>query len=278
MLWAMEARPVRQGKPGVAVHAPQWAGLVVVAATAVVILPITVTASWPWHVTAAVLVTALTVAAVTVSGPAPLRTMIYLDVAFLLFAVGTHRQWPPAVTTVLVCLLPLAALLAANRGSRTRPGTPWLRLGRHPDPTVLILALGTVVAAGAALTLWTVVATPAAPPYLAQLQGYPMGLAVAGVVAFALINPVWEEAMFRGVILEDLSITWGPGPAVIAQAVLFGAAHWAGFPSGWIGMVMAAGWGLMLGILRLRTQGILIPYVVHVTANAVIGSLAVVLL
>jgi membrane protease YdiL (CAAX protease family) len=60
--------------------------------------------------------------------------------------------------------------------------------------------------------------------------------------------------------------------------VLFGAAHWAGYPSGWIGMLMAAVWGLMLGIIRLRTAGIALPYVVHVTANAVIGSLAVVLL
>jgi membrane protease YdiL (CAAX protease family) len=135
-----------------------------------------------------------------------------------------------------------------------------------------------VVAAGAALALWTVVVAPAAPPYLAQLQRYPMGLAILGVIGFALVNPIWEEAMFRGVILEDLTVIWGAGPAVVVQAVLFGAAHWAGFPSGWVGMLMAAGWGLVLGILRLRSGGILVPYLVHVTANAVIGSLAVVLL
>jgi hypothetical protein len=52
--------------------------------------------------------------------------MIYIDVAFLLFALATHVRWPPAVTAVLVCLLPLAALLAGNRGSRLRPSAPWL--------------------------------------------------------------------------------------------------------------------------------------------------------
>lgn len=37
-------------------------------------------------------------------------------------------------------------------------------------------------------------------------------------------------------------------------------------------------WGLLLGILRLRTGGIGIPYLVHVTANATIGTLAITLL
>ncbi|MET1004768.1 MAG: CPBP family intramembrane glutamic endopeptidase [Propionibacteriaceae bacterium] len=274
----MEAYPASRRTQRAAVHAPRWAGLIVVAATVIVILPITVTASWRWHLLAAGLLVALTVAALAVSGPAPLRTMMYLDLAFLLFALSTHLRWPPAVTTVLVCLVPLAALVVANRSTRTRPGAPWLRPGQRPDLTVLILAASTVVAAGGALALWTVVVSPAAPPYLAQLQQYPVALAILGVIGFALVNPVWEEALFRGVILEDLTVLWGAGPAVVAQAVLFGAAHWAGFPSGWVGTLMAATWGLVLGILRLRSRGILVPYLVHVTANAVIGSLAVILL
>lgn len=274
----MKPYPTSHRDIGAAVQTPPWAGLVVVAATAIVITPVTVTASWPWHLSAAVLLTALTVAAMMVAGSAPLRTMVYLDVAFLLFVLGTHLQWPPAVTTVLVCVLPLGALLAGNRGSRLRLGAPWLRPGRRPNPLMLILAVGTVAAAGAALTLWTVVVAQAAPAYLGQLQRYPVWLAILGVVGFAVVNPVWEEAMFRGVILEDLTVIWGPGRAVVVQALLFGAAHWAGFPSGWVGMLMAAAWGLALGILRLRTHGILVPYLVHVIANAVIGSLAVVLL
>ena len=64
----------------------------------------------------------------------------------------------------------------------------------------------------------------------------------------------------------------------MTHAVLFGAAHWAGFPSGWVGMGMAAGWGLALGVIRIRSRGILIPYLVHVSANAVIGVLTVLLL
>ncbi len=142
MLWPMGAHSASHGDVRLAVQAPPWAGLVVIAATAAVIAPMTVTASWTWHLTAAILLTALTAAAITVSGPAPLRTMIYLDVAFLLFALGTHLRWPPVVTTVLVCLLPLAALLAGKRGGRPRPAAPWLRLGQRPDSLMLILAVG----------------------------------------------------------------------------------------------------------------------------------------
>jgi hypothetical protein len=79
------------------------------------------------------------------------------------------------------------------------------RRGRHrrqrPDRLVLVLAVATVVAAGAALTLWTVAVDPAARPYLAQLQRFPVWMAILGV----------------------------------------------------IGMLMAAVWGLMLGVIRLRT-------------------------
>ncbi len=252
--------------------------MLIVVATAAVIAPMTVTASWTWHVSAAIMLAVLTVAAVAMRGPAPLRTMVYLDVAFLLFALGTHLRWPPAVTTVLVCVLPLAALLVGHRAARSRLGAPWLRAGLRPDRLVLVLAAGTIVAAGTALVLWTLATHPAAPPYLAELQRYPSWLAILGVIGFALVNPIWEEALFRGVVLEDLIAVWGAIPAVIGQAVLFGAAHWSGFPSGWIGVLMAAAWGLMLGILRLRTHGIAVPYLVHVTANAVIGSLAVLLL
>lgn len=259
-------------------RAPRWASLVVIAATAIVIAPATVTASWQWHLAASLLLAALTVVAARPRGPAPLRALVFLDAIFVVFACAAHLRWPPPVTAILVCILPLAVLLAGNRRDRLRPSTPWLGFGRRPDPLTLVLAVSTVIGAGAALTVWTLVMTPGAPPYLAQLQRLPVWLALLGVIAFALVNPIWEEAMFRGVVLQDLTEIWGPRTAVVAQAVLFGAAHWAGFPAGWIGMLMAASWGLMLGIIRLRTGGIALPYLVHVTANAVIGGLAVGLL
>lgn len=79
-------------------------------------------------------------------------------------------------------------------------------------------------------------------------------------------------------LLTELASVWGVRAAVVLQAVLFGAAHFAGFPSGPVGMIMAGVWGFVLGVMRVRSGGILITYLVHVTANAVIGTLAVLIL
>lgn len=118
---------------------------------------------------------------------------------------------------------------------------------------------------------------PAAPPYLAQLQRYPGWLAGIGVAGFALVDPVWEELLFRRVVLEDLTASWGQVPPSSSKPCSSRRAP-GGVPLRLGRMLMAAGWGLVLGVLRLRTGGILVPYLVHVTANVVIGSLAVLLL
>ncbi|RII06835.1 CAAX amino terminal protease self- immunity [Streptomyces sp. YIM 130001] len=203
-----------------------------------------------------------------------IRVAVFVGPLFGCFAVGMLSGWPPAVTTVLVCVLPLGCLLIAGRHAALKLAAPWLTRGSLTTGT-LWLGLATVVLSAAALATWALVVRPEPAEYLRELQRLPLGLAILGIVAFALVNPVWEEMLFRGVLLTELAAVWGNRVAVALQAVLFGAAHFAGFPSGVIGMIMAASWGFVLGVIRVRSGGILIPYLVHVTANAVIGTLAV---
>ncbi|GII41171.1 hypothetical protein Pph01_61740 [Planotetraspora phitsanulokensis] len=210
------------------------------------------------------------------SAPA-VRAAVFICPLFGCFAVGILGEWPPAATTILVCVLPLGCLLLAGRHAALRSTAPWLTRGSL-TPEAPWLALATVVLSAAALTAWALTVRPVPAEYLRELQRLPLGLAILGVVAFALVNPVWEELLFRGVLLTELASVWGAKAAVVLQAVLFGAAHFAGFPSGVIGMIMAGAWGFVLGIMRLRSGGILISYVVHVTANAVIGTIAVLIL
>ena len=255
-----------------------WAGVVIVVATLAAVLP------WGRSGVAAQLAAGGVLAVLTVIGwlvrDAPvIRVLVFLDLVWVIFIVGGSGRSASvsAVATVVACLVPLLGLLCCNRVRWLRPAAPWLRPGRV-STGLIAFGLVTIVAAGAALTAWARFARPEPSPYLESVQRLPLWLGVLGVVGFALVNPIWEEALFRGVVLEELMASWGAVPAIIVQAGLFGAAHWAGFPSGWVGMAMAAGWGAALGVVRVRSGGIGLSYGVHVCANAVIGTLALVLL
>ncbi len=89
-------------------------------------------------------------------------------------------------------------------------------------------------------------------------------------VGFSLLNAAVEEIVFRGVLLSALTDVLGVGVAVILQAVAFGVLHLHGVPSGPVGMVMAGAWGLLLGVMRVRSRGLLAPYVTHIAADATI--------
>ncbi|GII54934.1 hypothetical protein Pth03_33230 [Planotetraspora thailandica] len=219
----------------------------------------------------------LIVGACILRSAAAVRAAAFIGPLFCCFAVGILGEWPPAVTTILVCVLPLGCLLLAGRHAALRPAAPWFVRGSL-TPEAPWLGLATVVLSAAALTAWALIVRPEPAEYLRELQRLPLGLAILGIAAFALVNPVWEELLFRGVLLAELASVWGTKAAVVLQAVLFGAAHFAGFPSGAIGMIMAGFWGFVLGVMRLRSGGILISYVVHVTANVVIGAASILIL
>ncbi|GGM68354.1 hypothetical protein GCM10012275_43560 [Longimycelium tulufanense] len=206
------------------------------------------------------------------------RLTVFVDVVFAGFALGAHSGLNPAVTTVVVCVAPILVLRAvAGRWPDLRPALPWLRWGRWGVDS-LGLAAVTILAGAAALIVWANTDGPSPSEYLADLGARLWWVAVLGVLGFSLVNPIWEEALFRGVLQTELGVVFGAWPAVAMQAVAFGLAHLHGFPSGWWGMLMAGVWGAALGVLRLRTNGVAIPYLVHVCANVTIGVLAVALL
>lgn len=210
------------------------AGLVVVLAAVTVALPTSAAGPGRAAVAGAVLVALTAAAAVGVRSAPATRALVFLDVVFAVFAAGSLGGWPPPLTAVLVCVLPLGVLLGCARAGRLQPAAPWLRRG-HLDPATLALGAGTVVLAGVGLTLWAVTVRPEPAPYLLALQALPVWLGVAGVAGFALVNPLWEEALFRGVLLEELTGTWEVRAALTVQALVFGARRTgpAPRPGGW---------------------------------------------
>lgn len=127
--------------------------------------------------------------------------------------------------------------------------------------------------AGTALWLWTVFLRPDLGEFRAMIPSQGALVLAASALGFALVNAAIEEAVWRGAIQHWLTLQFGARAAVVLQAVSFGAIHWAGFPSGWIGIALASIYGLILGALRLSSGGLLAPFAAHVLADLVIFAL-----
>jgi uncharacterized protein len=102
------------------------------------------------------------------------------------------------------------------------------------------------------------------------LSGTPTWLLAVIGAGFATANAAVEELLFRGAILHQLRYTFGVWPAVATQAAAFGLFHLHGYPYGPIGVALATAYGLLLGAIRLRSNGLLAPWLAHVAADSLI--------
>ena len=148
---------------------------------------------------------------------------------------------------------------------RLRKSVLWFRPGRLGLDIWLLGSLVVVVSTGA-LVAWNLICQPDLGPNRANIPPMPLWLLPLIGVAFALINSAVEEAIFRGIFLQALDSAVGAGTiSLVIQAVFFGWLHYSeiGFPKGLAGVAMASVYGLLLGYLRYRSQGMLAPWLAH---------------
>ncbi len=219
----------------------------------------------PVRPVALVLAVALSAVAVRSRSSAVRQAVLLVDLLVVAVTVEVLGLWPvPAAIAVVL------AWWLGGRGVEEHRWSPWLRHGRW-TPELPWLVAGTVVVTAGALLAWQRLADGTLPQdYLDAAAGRPWALIVLGGVAFSLVNAAVEEVVFRGVLLSALSAVLGVTAAVVLQAVAFGVLHLNGVPSGPAGMAMAGAWGLLLGVMRVRSRGLLAPYVTHVAADATI--------
>ncbi len=82
-------------------------------------------------------------------------------------------------------------------------------------------------------------------------------------VTIAIIPPIVEELMFRGMILHGLR-KFGDGFAIVGSALLFGLYH-----GNFVQMVFAFIAGLVMALLVVRTGSLWISIAIHFTNNAI---------
>ena len=145
-----------------------------------------------------------------------------------------------------------------------------------------MMALGAAFAAvsGVALLAWYASARPDLADLVRSfIPDWPLWLLVPAALLFSVVNAAVEEAAYRGVVfgaLEGTRIT--PGAALILQAAAFAALHFrAGFPRGAVGVGLTFVYGLVLGELRRRAGGLVVPFITHLLTDLVIVTIVLVL-
>jgi membrane protease YdiL (CAAX protease family) len=222
----------------------------------------------------------LTLAAMFIGRPRAIHLTLLAGLGAVL-KLAAPRLWPGLVPWLAALGL---YLLVLHAWPALRVTADWARRGSL-DPGVRWLVLAVIPVAAAGLVVWVAAVGEAglsegARLAIRQTQGVPLWVVVPVGLLFACLNAAVEEAFYRGVIMHALLGTVGTMPALVLQAAAFGLLHTEGFPSGPAGVTLTAGYGLVLGVIRLKAGGLLAPWLAHVLADltivAVVASYAAV--
>ncbi len=96
----------------------------------------------------------------------------------------------------------------------------------------------------------------------------------AGTLAFLTLPAAAEEALLRGYPLQALAEAWGPGRALVATSVVFGALHLGNPGATTLGTLNVGAAGMFLGVVYLRTGSLWWATGVHLGWNWSHGYLA----
>ena len=184
----------------------------------------------------------------------------------LLVIFPALKVWPLRILVPLVTYGAIVSMIPTLRRSVT-----WLYIGQFGRNVSLIVLL-TIILSSIALVIWYFAAQPDLRNHLVLIPEVPLWVFPLLALGFALTNAAMEEIIFRGIMMEALDNAIGAGHlSNVIQAFSFGAVHYqSGFPNGLCGFVMVFVYGLMLGMLRRQSRGLLAPWMTHVMADITI--------
>ncbi len=169
----------------------------------------------------------------------------------------------------LAPLWPLPLVIALGIVALFPSPERWPPRGRLQDLWVIV---SLIALTGVALPAWMWFAQPDLSDITSRLPSWPLWALLGLGALFAVFNAVAEELAWRWVLwegLEGLPIRL----LLVVQAASFGLAHINGFPRGFLGVLLAGFYGLLLGWFRERSGGLIGPVVVHIAADVTIFAL-----
>lgn len=155
-----------------------------------------------------------------------------------------------------------------------RGSVGWAQRGTF-DRGVGLLVVAAVATSSAALVLWYQLTKPDLIDVLRNfVPDVALWILLSGAVGFSMLNAFVEEIAYRGVLMQATDAALGVGVAsLVVQAAAFGLLHINGVPRGWIGVVLATIYGLMMGLIRRRARGMLAPWLAHVFTDVTIAGI-----
>ena len=199
--------------------------------------------------------------------PATTHAAILLAAVMLPYAVPWVAEWPQRILAPVIVYGLIVVCVPSLRNSM-----PWLRAGRMDRFT---LGAAGIIGAGAwaFLTVWYSLTHPDLSHFGKYVPVLPLAQLVLFGAVFSLLNALVEEIVWRGVIQEALLTKYGPIHAIWIQGVIFGLAHIQGIPNGAAGLAMASLFGVSLGWLRWKSEGLGACLLAHIAADATIFAL-----
>jgi membrane protease YdiL (CAAX protease family) len=216
---------------------------------------------------------ALTLAAMFIGRPGAIHLTLLAGLGAVL-KLAAPKLWPGLLPWLAALGIYLVVLQVSPA---LRATADWAHRGSL-DPGVRWLVLAVIPVAATGLVLWAAAVgetglSEGARLAIRQTQGVPLWIVVPAGLLFSCLNAAVEEAFYRGVIMHALLGTVGTMAALVLQAATFGLLHTEGIPSGPAGVTLTAGYGLVLGVIRLKAHGLLAPWLAHVLADLTIVAL-----
>ena len=173
--------------------------------------------------------------------------------------------WP---VPLLICFATLIGVWYCQRHS-TSPTPPFIRLGTLSFQD-FCLALAISAVSVVILLIWFRLTDPDVSNLSEQIPDIGPLAMVGLAIVFSIVNAVLEETVWRGAIQSWLTTIISAPAAILLQAISFGAPHLHGFPNGILGIFLATCYGVLLGALAQKTNGLAAPLAAHIFTDLAI--------
>lgn len=199
------------------------------------------------------------------------RPQLFMSSLFLVLLLGTRFLPLPYAMWLANILIALAVLYGLSLVVRPfKKLLPRLPIG-HINSKIIIYIILTVIISSTALYIWNAITRPDINSLIAEARKYSGSFILPSIIIFSVFNALAEELVFRWLIWDGLiALLRGVTFVILIQAIIFGLSHFVGFPNGWLGVAMATIYGLMLGFIRFKSEGLLAPFLAHIFADLTI--------